>query len=70
MKLNKLFDTTPYIYEIVIDTETTGLNLKHDRIIELAAIEIINRKEHLEFFIVISIPFSSRSTFRLWQFMD
>ncbi len=30
------------IQEVIIDTETTGLDLKHDRIIELAAIEVIN----------------------------
>ncbi|PIM94929.1 DNA polymerase III subunit epsilon [Candidatus Hodgkinia cicadicola] len=29
-------------YEVVIDTETTGLNQKYDRIVELAAIEVIN----------------------------
>ncbi|PIM96116.1 DNA polymerase III subunit epsilon [Candidatus Hodgkinia cicadicola] len=30
--------------KVVIDTETTGLSLKHDRIIELAAIEVVNRR--------------------------
>ncbi len=28
--------------KVVIDTETTGLNTKHDRIVELAAIEVAN----------------------------
>ncbi|MFP3037820.1 MAG: exonuclease domain-containing protein [Candidatus Hodgkinia cicadicola] len=32
------------IKEIILDTETTGLDLKFDRIIELAAIEVVNGK--------------------------
>lgn len=29
--------------EIVIDTETTGLSMRHDRIVEIACIELVNR---------------------------
>ncbi|MGP1915390.1 MAG: exonuclease domain-containing protein, partial [Candidatus Hodgkinia cicadicola] len=32
------------IKELIVDTETTGLNVKADRIIELAAIELIDGK--------------------------
>ncbi|PIM95213.1 DNA polymerase III subunit epsilon [Candidatus Hodgkinia cicadicola] len=57
MKLNKLFNTTTYIYEIIIDTETTGLDPKHDRIVELAVIEIINGKRTSRVFHSYSNPF-------------
>ncbi len=40
----------PTIKEIIIDTETTGLDPRQDRIVELAAIELINGKPTSKFF--------------------
>lgn len=38
------------VKELIVDTETTGLNAKTDRIIELAAIELIDGKRTLRTF--------------------
>ncbi|PIM94982.1 DNA polymerase III subunit epsilon [Candidatus Hodgkinia cicadicola] len=57
IKLNKLLNTTARVCEIVIDTETTGLDPKRDRIIELAAIEIINGKKTSRIFHSYFNPF-------------
>ncbi|PIM95697.1 DNA polymerase III subunit epsilon [Candidatus Hodgkinia cicadicola] len=54
---NTKVNQTTSVGEIVIDTETTGLDLKHDRVVELAAIEIKNGKRTSRIFHSYFNPF-------------